>query len=202
MRHIIGITGCSGSGKTLLSTQLKSILENKHKKVFRISTDWFYKTKTIDMESYNFDIPTAFDFSKLINSIKNKETIMLPEYDYINHISIDNHLKFDPNNYDIIIIEGIMLFDNEIMRDIINTKIFVHTDLDVCLARRILRDTAERGRSVPLIIKQWFEFVKPGYINYIDPTIIFADYIFNNTEEIIEENIIERKLLKIINHIT
>ena len=136
---------------------------------------------------------------KYVDAIKSNKSVMLPGYDFFNHTRIPNHTAFDPNNYDVIIIEGIMLYNHAELQSIIKTKIFVHTDLDVCLARRILRDLGERGRDVNSVINQWFKFVKPGYEEYIYPTMIHADYIFNNTKESIEENIHnDHKLLKII----
>ena len=195
----MGVTGGSGSGKTTFSKRIRVMLEKNGKRVFTISSDWFYKTKPPHVENYNFDTPTAFDFGQLVESIKTNKAVMLPGYDYVNHVRIPDQTPFNPNDYDVIIIEGIMLYNHEELREIIKSKIFVHTDLDVCLARRMLRDIDERGRTVKSVIAQWFEFVKPGYEDYIYPTMIHADYIFNNTKDSIEENIYnDQKLLKII----
>jgi len=193
MQHIISVTGGSGSGKTTLTNKLHSILKQNGKRVYFISGDWFYRTKPKNVTIYNFDNPNAFDFTLLIKALKEKKTVMLPGYDYVEHKSVPDQHEFDPTQYDVVIIEGIMLYNNEELRALINSKIFVHTDLDVCLARRILRDISERGRTVDSVIKQWFEFVKPGYEDFIFPTMVHADYIFNNTKESIEENIYKDK---------
>jgi uridine kinase len=187
MVHIIGITGASGSGKSAFCRSLIQQLTNSGRKITYLSTDWFYKNLTDS--SPNYDTPLAFDFEVLINALRNGQKTMLPSYDYVNHCRIEGQHQFDPN-VDFLIIEGIMLFNDEILRHLINTKIFVHTDLDACLARRILRDMRERGRTVQSVITQWFATVKPGYDEFIYPTMKYADFIFDNTKENIEYNIL------------
>jgi uridine kinase len=188
MVHLIGITGGSGSGKSTFCRKIKERLTLDGFTVCFISSDWFYKTKPEGVTEYNYDTPTAFDFTPLIEAIKSNKITPLPSYDYINHRSIANSNTFDPNA-DFIIIEGIMLYNIEEFRKLIDTKIFVHTDLDACLARRILRDISERGRTVQSVITQWFKEVKKGYEEFIFPTMKYADYIFNNTEDSIDQNI-------------
>jgi uridine kinase len=199
MPYIIGITGGSGSGKTTFSKKIKTLIENSQKRVFMISSDWFYRTKPKHVQKYNFDTPLAFDFTSLMVAIKENLTVMLPEYDYVNNARLPDRIEFNPGQYDVVIIEGIMLYNHEELRNLMNLKLFVHTDLDVCLARRLIRDINERGRSLNSVITQWFEYVKPGYEEFIYPTMNHADYVFNNTKESIEENIYnDNKLLKVI----
>jgi uridine kinase len=191
MAHIVGISGCSGSGKSSFCNNMVTKLRDDGYQVCFISTDWFYKTKPSDVSIYNFDTPSAFDFQPLISAIQGKCKTYLPDYDYIHHRSISDcrcHI-YDPDA-DFIIIEGIMLYNDEILRNMIETKIFVHTDLDACLARRIMRDMKERDRTVQSVITQWFDTVKPGYEEFIYPTMKYANYIFNNTKESIEKNIL------------
>lgn len=188
MVHIIGITGLSGSGKSTFCQELVNKLSDNGFSVCFISTDWFYKNKPANVTRYNFDIPTAFDLQPLIKAISNNVQTTLPGYDYVEHVSVPNSHIYNPN-VDYIIIEGIMLFNDDILRPLLNTKIFVYTDLDVCLARRILRDIKERGRTVESVISQWFDTVKPGYDDFIFPTMKCADYIFNNTHDSIKHNL-------------
>jgi uridine kinase len=197
MAHIIGINGCSGSGKTSFCHKFVEKLQQSGNTVCFISSDWFYKTTHEDPTSYNFDVSSAFDFQPLINAIKEGKPTKLPSYDYINHCSIPDINEYNPN-VDFIIIEGIMLYNDPELRQLITTKIFVHTDLDACLARRILRDIKERGRTVQSVITQWFKTVKPGYEQFIEPTMKYCDYIFDNTKENIDYNIFkDTKLIQL-----
>lgn len=188
MVYIIGITGCSSGGKTSFMNKFVERLVNNGYKVGFISGDWFYKTKSPDVIDYNFDTPSAFDFKPLIDAIKCDKVVSMSGYDYVNHCSIPDVHIYDPD-VDFVVIEGIMLYNDEVLRNLINTKIFVQADLDTCLARRILRDVKERGRSVEGVIQQWFKTVKPGFENFIYPTMKYADYIFNNTQDNIDHNI-------------
>lgn len=190
MVHIIGITGASGSGKSSFCQKVLEKLKKDGYEVCFVSTDWFYKNKPVNISRYNFDTPAAFNFQPLINAIKGGVEVSLPGYDYVHHCSIENSHLYIPG-VDFVIIEGIMLYNDEFLRDLINTKIFVHTDLDACLARRILRDMKERERTVQSVIEQWFNTVKPGYEEYIFPTMKYADFIFNNTKDSIDQNILQ-----------
>lgn len=197
MVHIVGISGQSGSGKTSFCRKFIEKLKKDNFTVCVITTDWFYKTTPVGLTQYNYDNPSAFDFHPLIDAITNGIATKLPGYDYINQCSINDVNIYDPN-VDFIVIEGIMLYNDKALRHLIDTKIFVHTDLDACLARRILRDIKERGRTVQSVITQWFDTVKPGYEAFIYPTMKYADYIFNNTKESIDQNIYQdTKLLNL-----
>ena len=189
MPQIIGVTGGSGSGKTTFSQKLLTILQDSQQRVCMISSDWFYRTRPTNMPDYNYDNPVAFDFTTLIQALETNTATLLPTYDYVNHCQIPPHVRFDPTQWEVVIIEGIMLYNHEALRNLINLRLFVYTDLDVCLARRILRDMKERGRSVDSVISQWFHHVKPGYDEYIFPTMTHADYIFNNTKDSLDANL-------------
>jgi uridine kinase len=188
MVHIIGINGASGSGKTSFTTKFVEKLKQDGYSVCFISSDWFYKTKPAGVTDCNYDTPLAFDFQALINAIHSGKSSALPGYDYVKHCSLEGCHVYNPE-VDFIVIEGIMLYNDEPLRQLIDTKIFIHADLDACLARRILRDIKERGRTIQSIISQWFETVKPGYETFIYPTMKYADYIFNNTSDNIDQNI-------------
>lgn len=201
MVYIIGINGCSGSGKTSFCRKFVDKLKQDGFSVCFISSDWFYRSESSTEQIINYDTPSAFDFQPLISAIERNQKTMIPGYDYVNHCSIVDSNVYDPTA-DFIIIEGIMLYSDVALRNLINTKIFVHTDLDACLARRILRDIKERGRTVQTVISQWFDTVKPGYEEFIYPTMKYADYIFDNTKESIDNNIHQdNKLTKLFENL-
>jgi len=200
--HIIGITGCSGSGKSSFCEKLKETLIQKNFTVCFITSDWFYKT--MPHENCNYDTPLAFDFQPLITAINNRKLTKLPSYDYVHHCSIPDVNVYDPN-VDFVIIEGIMIYNDLELRELFNTRIFIQTDLDACLARRLLRDKVQRGRTPEGVIEQWFATVKQGYESFIEPSSKYAHYIFNNTKMCIDENIkqddrLEQLLLKLTKH--
>lgn len=147
---IIGVCGGSASGKTSLC---KSIHDSLGIDCSMISVDSFYKDLTQsqlnDVSNYNFDHPDAFGFDELLSALKklkNNESVEIPVYDYVRYKRSDQTLIINPTK--VIIVEGIMaLYDHDV-RNMYNLKIFVHTDDDERLARRILRDTQTRGRDV------------------------------------------------------
>lgn len=164
----IGIAGASSSGKTTLGKKIQEILGKENS--FIISQDNFYKglPRGENPNDYNFDHPSAIDFESLkifLSKIMDHEKCELPYYDFTQHkVSHFRNINFTGK---CIILEGIFsLYESEI-REKMNLKLFVDTDLDVCLIRRIKRDTNERGRTLESIISQYQKFVKPSYYKYI-----------------------------------
>jgi uridine kinase len=175
---LIGIAGGSASGKTCLSD-----------KVFRglgatcclLAVDCFYKNLTkeqlLNVGEYNFDHPDAIDFDEVLETVKllvDRQGVSVPTYDY-EICARDGMQQVGPA--DVIVLEGIFALHDSRLRDLMDMKIFVHTDDDERLCRRILRDTAERGRSVENVIAQYLKFVKPSYDDIIKPTMKYADLI-------------------------
>jgi uridine kinase len=164
----IGIAGASSSGKTTLGKKIQEILGKTN--CFIISQDNFYKglPQGENAQDYNFDHPDAIDFESLktfLSKIMNHNPCKLPYYDFTQH-KVSHYRDIDFAGK-CIILEGIFsLYDTEI-REKMNLKVFVDTDLDVCLIRRIKRDTEERGRTLDSIITQYERFVKPSYYKYI-----------------------------------
>ncbi len=177
---IIGITGGTGSGKsTVASAVYKSLPE---KSIAIIEQDAYYRDqKHLSFEERiktNYDHPLAFDTELLINHLKillNGEAIEKPIYDFTNHIRKDETVTVEPR--DIIILEGIMLLEDEKLRELMDIKIFVDTDADVRIIRRITRDIKERGRTLESVIKQYLYTVKPAHQQFIEPYKKFADLI-------------------------
>lgn len=179
MPVIIGIAGGSGSGKTTITKEIKKVFQNQ---VSILMQDNYYKNfDKLSLEEralINFDHPNSFDldlFISHVNSLKNKIPIEMPIYDFKNHIRSQESILIQATS--IIIIEGILIFDNKKLRDLMDIKIFVDTDADIRILRRIKRDIQERGRSLDNIISQYIETVRPMHIEFVEPSKRFADII-------------------------
>ncbi len=190
----IGIAGASSSGKTTLGKKIQEILGKDN--CFIVSQDNFYKglPENEDCSNYNFDDPTAINFPMLkdfLSKIITQKPCKLPYYDFTNHkISHYRDIYFTGK---CIILEGIFSFYDIEIRNKMNLKLFVDTDLDICLIRRIKRDTNERGRTLDSIITQYQRFVKPSYYKYITFEKQYSDIIIpNGGENIIAINMIKK----------
>lgn len=176
---IIGIAGGTGSGKTTLTRKLKRQFSEK---VSVICHDNYYKrTDSLtpdERRKINYDSPDAFDTDDLIKdlkTLKNGKAVRCPVYDFEAHNRTDKTLTVEPS--DVIIVEGILVFQNKELRSLMDIKIFVDTDSDERLIRRILRDCRERGRSLESVCNQYLETVKPMHEKYVEPSKRFADII-------------------------
>eukprot|EP00252_Welwitschia_mirabilis_P018917 TRINITY_DN4240_c0_g3_i1.p1 TRINITY_DN4240_c0_g3~~TRINITY_DN4240_c0_g3_i1.p1 ORF type:complete len:493 (+),score=107.02 TRINITY_DN4240_c0_g3_i1:308-1786(+) len=178
---VIGVAGGTASGKT---TVCDMIIQQLHDhRVVLVHQDSFYRGLTPDelkhVHEYNFDHPDAFDTEQLlecIDTLKRGESVNIPIYDFKHHRrSADSFRKVNPS--DVIILEGILVFHDPRVRDLMNMKIFVDTDADVRLARRIRRDTLERGRDVNSVLEQYAKFVKPAFDDFVLPSKKYADVI-------------------------
>ncbi|AUJ29590.1 MAG: uridine kinase [Liquorilactobacillus hordei] len=177
---IIGVTGGSGSGKTSVSMAIFNQL--KQHSLLMVQEDSYYKDQN-DMSfeeriKVNYDHPDAFDTDLLIEHLQdllNWKQVAVPVYDYSAHTRSDKVLMQDPQ--EVIIVEGILVLNDQRLRDLMDIKIFVDTDDDIRIIRRIKRDTEERGRSLESIISQYLRTVKPMYHQFIEPTKRYADII-------------------------
>ncbi|MCD2478282.1 uridine kinase [Mammaliicoccus lentus] len=177
---IIGIAGGSGSGKTSVTSEIMKDLDGYS--VALIEQDYYYKDQSHmsfeDRLKTNYDHPFAFDNERLVNDLKNlKEgnVIEVPTYDYSNHTRSDKTIRFEPK--DVIILEGIFALENEDLRDLMDVKIYVDTDADLRILRRLTRDIKERGRTMDSVIGQYLSVVRPMHIQFIEPTKKYADII-------------------------
>ncbi|CAF4163442.1 unnamed protein product, partial [Rotaria magnacalcarata] len=179
---VIGICGGSASGKTTVAQHIVEKLNVPW--VTLLSMDSFYKVLTeeqheqANMNNHNFDHPDAFDFDLLIETLKNLKIgkqVEIPFYNFTTH-SRESYTKI-LYGANVVIFEGIMSFFSKEIRDILDMKVFVDTDADIRLARRLERDITERGRDIEGIIQQYTRFVKPSYDHYIAPTMTYADII-------------------------
>ena len=176
----IGITGGSGSGKTTIVNKIFS--EVPERSIAIIEQDAYYKDQShLTYEERcktNYDHPLAFDTDLLIKhieSLKNGQAIEKPLYDYSIHNRKKETLFVEPK--EIIIIEGLLVFYDERIRDLLDIKIFVDTDADIRLIRRIIRDVNERARTVDSVITQYINTVRPAHEQFIEPTKKYADII-------------------------
>ncbi len=176
---VIGIAGGTGSGKTTLTNNLKKHFGDKITVVYH---DNYYKRH--DEMSYeercllNYDIPQAFDtdmFVEHIKMLKNNQPIDCPVYDYTIHNRSDEIVRIEPQK--VIIVEGILIFENKELRDLMDIKVFVDTDADTRILRRAMRDMKERARSIESITQQYLTTVKPMHEKYVEPSKKNADLI-------------------------
>ena len=177
---IIGIAGGSGSGKTSVTNEIMKNLEGHS--VALLAQDYYYKDQshlTFDERlETNYDHPFAFDNDLLIenlNDLRHGTQIEVPTYDYSNHTRSDKTIAFEPK--DVIIVEGIFALENKTLRDLMDVKIYVDTDADLRILRRLLRDTEERGRTMDSVINQYLNVVRPMHNQFIEPTKRYADII-------------------------
>jgi uridine kinase len=175
---IIGIAGPSASGKTLLANTISNEIGTQHVAV--IPEDSYYKDHdSLSLEErskINYDHPDAMDHELLyyhLNQLKNGEPIDIPIYDHGNHQRAleTKHIA----NSDIVILEGILLFVEQKLRQLMDIKIFMDTPLDLCLTRRIKRDITERNRSMESVLAQYENTVRPMYLQFIEPCKKHAD---------------------------
>lgn len=192
---IIGISGGTGSGKT---TIVKQVIEHLSlTEVSVISQDSYYKeTDHLTIEEralINFDAPAAIDFDLMIehiNALKKGASIEQPVYSFVTHNRTKSTTKTYPTK--VMVVEGILILNNETLRDLLTIKIFVETDTDERLIRRIRRDTSERGRTTQEVLDTYQKVLKPMHKKHVEPTKKYADFIIpNNTKNTVAINIIK-----------
>ncbi|CAL5390226.1 unnamed protein product [Camellia sinensis] len=177
---VIGVAGGAASGKT---TVCDMIIEQLHdQRVVLVNQDSFYHNLTLEeltrVHEYNFDHPDAFDTEQLLwamEKLKHGQAVDIPKYDFKSYKNIFPARRVNPS--DVIILEGILIFHDPRVRDLMSMKIFVDTDADVRLARRIRRDTVEKCRDINMVLDQYSNFVKPAFDDFILPTKKYADII-------------------------
>jgi uridine kinase len=177
---IIGIAGGSCSGKTTVTQAIYDVF--KDHSVVVIEQDYYYKDQShLTFEERlltNYDHPLAFDTDLLIEHIHallDRKSIEKPVYDYVNHTRSNEVIHVDPK--DVIIVEGILVLEDERLRGLMDIKLFVDTDSDLRIIRRIERDIKERGRTADSVIEQYLSAVRPMHNMFIEPTKRYADVI-------------------------
>lgn len=177
---LIGITGGTGSGKSSIADAIYSSFSNEC--IAMIQQDMYYKDQShLSMEERiktNYDHPKAFDNDLLIkhlNDLINEVPIDKPIYDFSCHNRAKETVRIDPKS--IIIVEGILVLEDERLRDLLDIKVYVDTDADIRILRRLIRDINERGRTVDSVVNQYLEVVRPMHLQFTEPTKRYADII-------------------------
>ena len=180
---IIGISGGTGCGKTTVVNQI--INELPENEVTVLSQDHYYKdTSDLSYEQrtkINFDHPNSIDFDlllKQLKELKSGKTIQQPIYSFIEHNRTADTISTIPRK--VVIVEGILVFTNPALRDLFDIKIYVQTDSDERLIRRLKRDITERGRDLDEVLNRYQDTLKPMHLQFIEPTKEFADIIVPN----------------------
>lgn len=177
---VIGVTGGSGSGKTSVSQAIYNYFPGKS--IMMLEQDSYYKNQDhLSFEERlktNYDHPFAFDTDLLIehlNELLNYNSIEKPVYDYTKHTRSGETITQEPK--EVIILEGILILEDVRLRNLMDIKLYVDTDDDIRIIRRIKRDIEERGRTLDSVIDQYLTVVKPMHAQFIEPTKKYADLI-------------------------
>ncbi|HEY4601215.1 MAG TPA: uridine kinase [Cerasibacillus sp.] len=177
---VIGVAGGSGSGKTSVTRSICNRFSDKT--ILVIEQDYYYKDQShLPFEERlqtNYDHPLAFDNDLLVlhlQDLLNGHAINKPVYDYALHTRSNQVIPVEPK--EVIILEGILILEDPRLVDLMDIKVFVDTDADLRIIRRIMRDINERGRSVESVIDQYIKSVRPMHLQFVEPTKRYADII-------------------------
>lgn len=177
---LIGITGGTGSGKSSIADEIYSSFSDEC--IAMIQQDMYYKDQShLTMEERvktNYDHPRAFDNDLMVEHLKsliNGDSIEKPIYDFAEHNRSKETVTVESKR--IIIVEGILVLEDERIRDLLDIKVYVDTDADIRILRRLVRDIEERGRTVDSVIEQYLSVVRPMHMQFIEPTKRNADII-------------------------
>lgn len=202
---IIGIAGGAGSGKSTISEKLKSI--NGENKVQIIDQNSFIKDFSSmsfdERKKLNLEHPDSFDFDFLVRTLNDLalgNSASIPSFDFVTLERTDNFQNFTPK--DIIIVEGSLILYEKKLRDLFDIKVFIDTDSDIRLIRRIIRDTKEKSMPLEKIILEYISVVKPTNMIFVEPTKRFADIIIpEGGENEVAINILNAKIKETFKHL-
>jgi uridine kinase len=177
---IIGICGGTGSGKTTITNRIIEALSEKN--VIVLEQDNYYKgcpeLPFAERVKLNFDHPDSMDTPLLashVRRLREGQSIERPTYDFANFRRVEATVRIEPRSA--IIIEGILIFENKALRDLMDIKIFVDTDADLRFIRRLERDIRERGRTMEMVVQQYMATVRPMHMEFVEPSKRYADVI-------------------------
>ncbi|XP_036384670.1 uridine-cytidine kinase 1 [Megalops cyprinoides] len=208
---LIGVSGGTASGKSTVCAKIMELLgqnkvDHRQRKVVIVSQDSFYRVLTSEQKSkalkgqYNFDHPDAFDnelMYKTLKDIVEGKVVEVPTYDFVTHSRLEERITVYPA--DVVLFEGILVFYSQEVRDMFHMKLFVDTDSDVRLSRRVLRDM-KRGRDLEQILSQYTTFVKPAFEEFCLPTKKYADVIIpRGVDNMVAINLIVQHIQDILN---
>jgi len=198
---LIGIAGGTGSGKSTFTNRLKEYFGDNitviyHDNYYKRHDDMTYEERT----KLNYDHPSALETELLIEHLKmlkEGKAIECPIYDFAQHNRSDKTYTIHPSK--IFLIEGILIFSDERLRDLFDIKVYVEADADERILRRVVRDVKERGRDVDNIMEQYLTTVKPMHYLYVEPTKTTADIIINSGMNDIAFDIMRAKITQLLN---
>ena len=177
---VIGVAGGTGSGKSTLVKRLQDAFIGDD--VATLSHDYYYKAHSElsyeERTKLNYDHPQAFDTQMMvehIKALKDGVPIEHPVYSFVEHNRMKERVLVKPSR--VIIVDGILIFENRELRDLMDIKVYVDTDADIRLARRIMRDVCDRGRTMQSVIDQYVSTVKPMHEEFVEPSKRYADVI-------------------------
>ncbi len=176
---IVGIAGGSASGKTTIVNMIKEYFKNDIELISHDNYYWAHDDMPLEERSkLNYDHPSSFDTAKMIEDVKalkEGRAIYRPVYDYAMHTRSNETVLVEPKK--VIIVEGILILEDTELRDLMDIKVFVDTDADERLMRRITRDIHDRGRSIESVLTQYKDTVKPMHEQFVEPSKKYADII-------------------------
>jgi len=176
--RIVGIAGGSGSGKTTIVSRITEIVRD----YALVPQDNYYRSAehvtNQNITGFNFDHPDAFDSDLLLEQLlglKAGTPIRMPQYDFVHNRRRNETVLVEPRK--LVILEGIMIYFDKRIRDLVDLKLYVDTPDDIRFIRRLRRDITERGRTVDSVIEQYTERVRPGHYEFVEPTKAYADLV-------------------------
>lgn len=177
---VIGVAGGTGSGKSTLVKRLQEAFKGDD--VVTLSHDFYYKNYPDltfeERTKLNYDHPQSFDTDMMVdhvNMLKSGIPVERPVYSFVEHARLDETVRVMPSK--VLIVEGILIFDHRELRELMDMKVFVDTDADLRLSRRLLRDVVERGRTMESVVNQYIQTVKPMHEEFVEPSKKYADVI-------------------------
>lgn len=197
---VIGIAGGSGSGKSTFAKRLKDRFPDD---IALVSCDNYYLARSEmpfeERKKQNYDSPEAFEFDLMVGQImdlKNGKDVLCPVYDFAMHTRSDRvvEIKSKP----VILIDGILIFAEPKLRQIMDMRVYVETDADERIFRRARRDICERGRDLDGVIEQYLATVKPMHNKYVEPTKAYADIIINGGMNDRAYDLVKNKILSLL----
>lgn len=185
--HLIGVAGHSGAGKTLLARHLADALAGSADAALPLDA-YYVDRRRVPVEArrlLNFDAPEALDLTLLVEHLRRLaagEPVDRPAYDFHTHVRHQRTVPLVPGR--VVVVEGRLTLHYEAVRALLGTRVFVATDGDTCLRRRLARDAHERGRTAESVREQWRATVQPMFERYVEPTRRYADLIVDGAEPV------------------
>lgn len=201
MPFVIGIAGGTGSGKTTIARAIAKSLPQEH--VAMLEHDWYYRDRPdlspAERAQLNFDHPDSLETGLLVEHLRalnEGKSIDVPGYDFMSHARKRETTRVEPKP--VIIVEGILVFVEEQLRAAMNVKIFVDTDADIRLMRRIRRDIEQRGRTFQSIREQYYKTVRPMHLAFVEPSKRWADVLIPEGGNHVALDLVTSRLREVI----